>query len=542
VPAPLLIPLPLGLHVSGVVTWAVRALNTIAARAGGGRACGLIIHPAPRGQRAIEPSLHPRVRVWRTPAPPDAPMLASCDGDLSAFIPVYRRAVDELAADAAGGEPVVICPTLLGDCFGICAALTLATPQRVRIVGFAHADIAYDAAVIAHYAPALTHAACVSDAVEARVRAVLASAPGIGSEAPTVVNVPNGVPIPDAPPRREPIGGDGGSPSRPLRLIYTGRFEHAQKRILALPLLSAELARRGVDHELIIIGDGPAAGDLADALAARREPNGAAGGAVSARIHTLAPMSPDELAPLLDAADAFVLPSRYEGLSVALLEAMARGCVPIVTRVASGHGQVLVHGKGGIIADAGPEADEHAAALALADAVMRFRAQDPEPLRTGARVAASRFSLVAHADRFERLIDAAAGAAPRSWPASRPCAFTGDEAGAGSGTVPPGALLKARAALERLAGRDLVIHGAGRHTVALAAALAEAPARIVAIADDDRARWGTTLLGWPVIAPADAQAAGATDVLISSWLHEQAIYDRREAYTRQRLGVHRLYG
>lgn len=524
VPPPLLIPLPLGLHVSGVVTWAVRAVNALAAR---GRTCGLVIHPAPARQRPIEPALDPRVRVYRTPGPPRAPLLASCEGDLSAFIPVYRRAVEELGAGSR--EPVVLCPTLLGDCFGICAALTLATPERVRVVGFAHADIAYDAAMIAHYAPALTHAACVADAVEARVRAALA---GAGPHAPAVVNIPNGVPIPGEPLRRGPLAG------RPLRLIYTGRFEHAQKRILALPLLSVELARRGVAHELTIVGDGPGAADLADALAARREP-----AETYARIHTLEPMSPDELTPLLDAADAFVLPSRYEGLSVALLEAMARGCVPIVTRVTSGNAQVLAHGVSGLVADAGPEADENAAAAALANSIARLLAGDVESLRAGARAAASRFSLEAHADRFERLIDGAAAAPARAWPASRACACTGDSADAsgGSGTVPAGALAKARVSLEKLAGRDIVIHGAGRHTVALAAALADSPARIVAIADDDRGRWGTALLGWPVIAPSDARAAGATDVLISSWLHEQSIYDRREVYTDQGLSVHRLY-
>ncbi len=537
-PAPLLIPLPLGLHVSGVVTWAVRAVNALAAR---GRPCGLIIHPPPPGQRTIAPDLDPRVRTWHIP--PSAPPLATCQGDLSAFIPINRRAVDDLFAAAGSSSPVVLCPTLLGDCFGICAALTLAIPERVRLVGFAHADIPYDAAIIAHYAPALTHAACVADAVEARVRAALDLA---GPAAPRVVNIPNGVPIPPATPRREPLAGGTGVPparraARPIRLLYTGRFEHAQKRILALPALSAELARRAIPHELTLVGAGPAADDVAaavDALARRAGPD--------ATVRVLAPMSPDELAPLLDRADAFVLASRYEGLSVALLEAMARACVPIVTRVDSGHAQVLAHARSGLVADIAPEADEHAAAAALADCIQRLVTSDVDALRAGARAAAARFSLDAHADRFERLLDDAAAAPPRAWPATRPCAFTGLDANLGaagraSGTVPADAPARARAALERLAGRTILIHGAGAHTLALAGVLARSPARIVAIADDDRSRWGTSLWGWPIIDPATAAAAGATDVLISSHLHEPAIHARAHIYTSQGLHVHRLY-
>ena len=62
-----------------------------------------------------------------------------------------------------------------------------------------------------------------------------------------------------------------------------------------------------------------------------------------------------------------------------------------------------------------------------------------------------------------------------------------------------------------------------------------------AVTDDDPARWGASLLGWPVISPARAAAAGATDVVISSWIHADEIYARRHAYEHQGLRVHHLY-
>ena len=99
--------------------------------------------------------------------------------------------------------------------------------------------------------------------------------------------------------------------------------------------------------------------------------------------------------------------------------------------------------------------------------------------------------------------------------------------------------------LESLAppGRAVVIHGAGQHTLQLAAVLAASPARIVAVADDDRQRQGQSLWGWPIIAPENAAKMGATDVVISSWMHQGAIWERRGVYESQRppLRVHRVY-
>ena len=64
---------------------------------------------------------------------------------------------------------------------------------------------------------------------------------------------------------------------------------------------------------------------------------------------------------LLRAADLFVLPSLWEGLSIALLEAMAAGLPVVATRV-SGTDQVLRHGESGLVVE---PRDEDALAKAL---------------------------------------------------------------------------------------------------------------------------------------------------------------------------------
>jgi glycosyltransferase involved in cell wall biosynthesis len=75
----------------------------------------------------------------------------------------------------------------------------------------------------------------------------------------------------------------------------------------------------------------------------------------------------------LRAADVFVLPSRSEGLSVALLEAMAVGCVPVATSV-GGAVELITSGDNGILVAPGNR-DELAAALTHALGADDWRAR-----------------------------------------------------------------------------------------------------------------------------------------------------------------------
>ncbi len=511
--APLLISLPHGFNASGVTAWAVRLANALVPK---GRAVGLIVHDEPQGQRAVEFRIDPRVELF------DAGGLVPmdrCEGDVSSFLPVYRLALGVLAARAPG-LPVVCSPNLLGDAYGVFASLLREKPGLVRVVAVHHSDIRYNDAVCAHYAPMLSAFVGVS----ARIAAGLCRM--LPTRGPDVFGIPYGVEVPAFVARREPLAG------RPVRLLYAGRMDHEQKRIGALAVMADRLQQWGVRFELALLGDGPAAGDV-DAMCAQRP---------AAR--RFGPTPPAGVTAALEAADLFVLPSRYEGLSVALLEALARGCVPVLTPSESGTAQLVTDSVTGLLADAGSEASEAEAGTSMAEAVLRALRLGDEGLHTMRTTGWSRtgdgFSAELCAKRYARVIDRVAQRPARSWPAHLAAAFTG-AGGGGSGTVPSDAAARMANLLASLAGRRVVVFGTGRHTLELRETFRRAPAEIVAFLDDDRARQAGELWGRPILSPEEIGLIGAMDIVISSWLHESAMYARCAPFEQAGIRVHRLY-
>lgn len=496
----LAIPLPQGLSVSGVAVWAVRTATALAER---GMAIVLIRHPEPEQHRPLAAALASGVELV------DLRSLGPIRAEsLPLFAKQYRAIVDRQRPG-----PVVFAPSLVGDAFGIVCALAQSDPERVRMLGVQHSDIAYDTRVLAHYEQAIGRFIAPSIAIERRL------AQAIPHRLRDILRIPHGVAVPPRCPLREPPS------QRPIRLIYAGRIEHTAKRIGALPLLADELSKRGIAHEIVLLGDGPAAGEIDAACAIRptirREP----------------PVAPEDVSRSLAWADALLLPSRYEGMSLSLLEALAAGAVPIAPRGVSGVDDVVEHGRTGALMDLSPDDDERAAATALADAVESVRLRD---MSSACHAFAQRtLDMQRIAGLYHEAIDALASEPGRPWPLTRPCAFANTEQAA-SGTVPPGAADALARALAKVGAGPILLHGAGQHTIELAPRLAHAP--IAAIVDDEPTRQGTTLLGWPVIAWRDADRFGATHIIISSWLNQAEIVRRHaDRYRAMGLEVVTLY-
>lgn len=512
----LLVALPHGMGVSGVSLWAGRLANGLARR---GWTVGALVHDVPAARAAVPWRWDPRVRLF--PVAGLAP-LERCNGDLSPYLPLYRDALLELAGAASG--PVVASPNLAADCYGVFAALSQSHPEALRVVGWLHNDTAYDLLTLSRYSPLVSRFVAVSQ----QLRSALAEA--LPTRAAEIDRVPYGVPVPEEPTTKPPPQG------RPLELLYTGRIDHDQKRVGALLTMSQRLSAQGVAHRLTLVGDGPA----------REEIDGRLAGMPQAR--RLAPAGPARIAQLLRAADLFVLPSRFEGLSVSMLEALAAGCPPVVARAVSGAAEAVEHGETGALVDVAPEADERAAGEAFAEAVAAL-SRAPRRIAAMSRAcqerARARFSLEAHLDAVERTLRACVAAPARPWPAWLPCAFTAPSTSRGAGSVPDDAGARFAQRLERIARKRpearVALWGAGRHTIALAAQIASSPVPVVAVLDDDPAQRGRVLWGYRVRPSSDAAATGATDVVVSSWMHEERMWQRRGALESQGLRVHRLY-
>jgi glycosyltransferase involved in cell wall biosynthesis len=211
----------------------------------------------------------------------------------------------------------------------------------------------------------LTHAVvCVSEGE--RERGVAAGIRGDLRLAPNGVDLT--APPADAAERRAARAQLKSGEAVPL-VVCVGRLavQKGQDLLLdAWPRVLAEVP----DAELVLVGDGP----LRLPLESRRVPQVRFAG------------QSDDVRRHLAAADVVVLPSRWEGLSFVLLEAMAVGASIVASDVA-GVAEALGDGAGGIV----PPGDPHA----LADAVtLRLRDRDlVAHERAAARRAVARFDV-----------------------------------------------------------------------------------------------------------------------------------------------------
>ncbi len=506
-PWPLTICLPQGYTVGGVTTWGVTLADALA---DAGREVRVVFHDPHNDYREPGPGLdlaRPNLRVIRAPRITDPAGWQQC-------VRCYRDLL-----------PTILSPNLVAESYAIAATLASVHPEAVRVVGWNHTDNPYDYACLSYYEPIIHRYLSVSR------RCADQFADRVPHRRRDVRHLPHGVPATEACPR-SPIRG------RLIRLVYAGRLEQSGKRVLDFVDLAGELDRRAIAFDLRIIGDGPQAEELARRVAQAAFTLRTTG----ARVRVEPPLpSPADLRAVWCWADAYLLNSTREGFSLAMTEAMACGCIPVVSRVPSGVGDIIRERRNGLTFPPGDVS-------ALADRIEWLSRQSSVALRAMSVEARRAVEVACGYPQYLRAVvetlDAVQVAADRPWPAGRPLLMDGVDAGA-SATVPADAADRLRRVLNEIAASDqgpVAVFGAGKHTRALAAALADSPVPIVAIVDENDQLWGRALWGWPIVAPADVPGTGARCVVISSWLHEAEILARHaELFSRGGLRVRALY-
>ena len=144
--------------------------------------------------------------------------------------------------------------------------------------------------------------------------------------------IPYGVVVNPAPPAKH--GNDL------LQLIYVGRVEEGQKRISDLIKITRQLSADNIAFNLKIVGDGPEMPVLRNSLAKE---------IMDGKVEILGWRKTEEVINLLRQSDLFILTSAFEGFCIALIEAMANGCCPLVTDIKSGNKQLISSGQNGFI-------------------------------------------------------------------------------------------------------------------------------------------------------------------------------------------------
>jgi glycosyltransferase involved in cell wall biosynthesis len=168
-------------------------------------------------------------------------------------------------------------------------------------------------------------------------------------------------------------------------VLTVGRVDRSNLRRKGLQLF-IETARILPELPFVIVGGGDSA--VLEALKASSPPN----------VTFTGQLAGERLAAQFERAAVYVQASRYESFGLAVAEAMAMGCLPVLSHAGALRevgGEVAVYTDG-----SGPEA--------LARAVLHGMAvvgSDPERVRSGRRRIEERFSLARRAEQLYDVVD-----------------------------------------------------------------------------------------------------------------------------------------
>lgn len=291
--------------------------------------------------------------------------------------------------------PAVVFPNWDYAPYAVCAELSKENPEEIRVIGMAHTDADFYYEWLTYYEPIIHVFIVVSREIECTLRTLLPE------RKKDIFLLTYGVDVP------ERLLRGYSKEKEPISLLYAGRINEGQKNIFALVRLADLLGRDGVDFTLNIVGEGEEDQALAERISELDEKT-------RRRVSTKREIRHDDMAALWQGADICVLLSRTEGTSIAMLEAMAAGCVPVVTRV-SGTESVIATGENGYIVEMGDTAQ----AAKIIGELARNKKKLADIGKNAHKTVAERFRYEEYVREMRTLIEKAQGRPSRKWPAGR---------------------------------------------------------------------------------------------------------------------------
>jgi glycosyltransferase involved in cell wall biosynthesis len=313
--------LPAGLTNGGVTTWALALSKRLNQKSHSSK---LICHSPWPGHGTFESG--------------DRNDIIYCEGLAWA---ASIDAIGGFLATYAAVNADVFVPNWSWGTYGAVALMSRNEACDIRVVAFAHTDQDHYYELLTYYEPIISKFIAVSETTYRQVRRLL---PSRLSDICKLMH-----PVAVRSDSRQP-GHEG-----PLTIMYAGRVQQRQKRILDLIALADMLALKSGSYRFRIVGDGLQLAELAEHFDKTRYSN------VSIEFLGLVP--PEWMTDLWADSDISILFSEYEGMSLSMLESMGQGCVPIVTDV-SGAREKITHGQTGFVVSVG---DVGAMAQIIAD-------------------------------------------------------------------------------------------------------------------------------------------------------------------------------
>ena len=251
------------------------------------------------------------------------------DGFECSVINCHDRTVDQvrwILERVQENPPDVFVPNLVVSAYH---AASWVRTAGIPTVGVLHSDDPYyraiqDEFIFGARVQQLTSVVCVSRELEQQV---IQRQPANTK----IIRIPYGVPI--------PANSVTPTPSR-FRIAYVGRLAEKQKRISDTVQALIRACRSIPGADAVIYGDGPDRNNVEAILAANPD----------AAVNLVGNIANDRIQQKLVNCDAIVLLSDYEGLPIALLEAMACGCVPVCLQMRSGIPELIQDDVNGIVA------------------------------------------------------------------------------------------------------------------------------------------------------------------------------------------------